>query len=273
MRCVECGGDLGAAAGTGRPRRYCSRSCQSRAYRRRRDSGRLARPTPRPPGTGSAAQADRTGDDLVRVAVALADAHGIAAVTLRTVARDAGAGLPAVRRAFGSRDRLVAMLVQQVLARPQPPAPSSESPVRRLTRLAEEEWAAYRAHPWLVPVLASSRPPLVPAVLDAARASTEAFEALGLDPPSALGRYLALSGYVQGMALLLLAERAEAARSGTTYQAWWSEEARRLDRTGAGRTHSWLVAANEGRLPEAFDTDTDGWFRDGLHRVLVGLVT
>ncbi|WP_460887246.1 TetR/AcrR family transcriptional regulator C-terminal domain-containing protein [Promicromonospora xylanilytica] len=148
----------------------------------------------------------------------------------------------------------------------------SESAVRTLTRLAEEEWAAYREHPWLVPVLASSRPPLVPAVLEAARTSTEVFMDLGLDAPSALGRYIALSGYVQGMALLLVAERDESMHSGSDYRLWWAQEARRLDRTGLRRRHPWLEAASAGGLPETFDADVDAWFRDGLGRVLVGLV-
>jgi hypothetical protein len=146
-----------------------------------------------------------------------------------------------------------------------------ETPVQTLARLATEEWMTYREHPWLVTVLASSRPPLVPAVLDAARASTEAFVVLGLDPPSALARYVALSGYVQGMALLLVAEHGETARSGTAYRTWWSEESRRLDRTGTRRRHPWLDDASGGRLPDSFDTDADTWFRDGLDRVLAGL--
>ena len=226
------------------------------------------------PGAGPAGgqAADHAGGDLIRVAIALADADGIATVTLRSVAHHAGVALPEVRRVLGSRDGLVAAVVQQLLVRPHRAVSSSGPPVRTLTRLAEEEWAAYRLHPWLLSLVASSRPPLVPAVLDAARASAEAFMALGLDPPSALGRYLALSGYVQGMALLLLAEREEAAHSGTTYQAWWSAEVRRLDRTGVRRRHPWLEAASGGKLPDAFDADADTWFRDGLGRVLAGLV-
>lgn len=356
MVCVECGRDLGPTAGTGRPRRYCSRSCQSRAYRRRRDEGRLAVARPASgsgrggrllgaarrsaqagEGEGRARRhepglsdvrdrgqasgrvgggADRRGD-LLEVATALADADGIGAVTLRALAHRTGLMPAAVRKEFGSRDRLVAALVQHHFARrrsvsvgPAPvgsapvgsvsvgsasavsapvgfspagfaPAgsarsgtrePEPETPVRTLARLAAEEWATYREHPWLVTVLASSRPPLVPAVLDAARASTEAFAALGLDPPSALGRYVALSAYVQGMALLLLAEQGEVAHSGTAYRAWWSEELRRLDRTGARRRHPWLDAASGGKPPESFGKDADTWFRDGLDRVLAGLV-
>ncbi|MDR7385700.1 TetR/AcrR family transcriptional regulator [Promicromonospora iranensis] len=274
MTCVECGRGLGPASGTGRPRRYCSRSCQSRAYRRRRDGGRLAASAAQPsvgrggePGSGS-------GDaraDLVHAAVGLADAHGLDTVTLRTVAQHAGIALPEARRAFGSRDRLVATLVQQLLARRRGTVPASDGPVETLARLAAEEWATYREHPWLVSVLASSRPPLVPAVLDAARASTEAFGQLGLDPPTALARYIALSGYVQGMAVMLLAEHEQAGRSGTAYRAWWAEEARRLDRTGARWHHPWLDAASGGSLPDTFDADVDAWFRDGLARVLAGL--
>jgi AcrR family transcriptional regulator len=204
-------------------------------------------------------------------------------VTLRAVAHRVGVTPAQVRRAFGSRDRLVAALVQHLFSRPSTARPgtarhgvgepSPETPEQALARLATEEWVAYREHPWLVTVLASSRPPLVPAVLDAARASTAAFVALGLDPPSALGRYVALSGYVQGMALLLLAERGEAMRSGSAYRTWWSEELRRLDRTGTRRRHPWLDAASGGRLPESFAADADTWFRDGLDRVLAGLTT
>ncbi|MEV0893940.1 hypothetical protein [Promicromonospora sp. NPDC050262] len=234
--------------------------------------------------------------DLVSVGIALADVAGIAALTLRTVAHRAGVPLAQARRAYGSRDRLVAALVQRALAprravaprehaeahveahtqaRPEahPQAtPDAETPADVLVRLAEQEWVAYREPPWLVTVLASSRPPLVPAVLDAARAGTEAFERLGADPPSALGRYLALSGYVQGMALLLLAEHDESSRSGTDYRAWWAAEARRLERTGARRRHPWLDVVSEGRVPESFDADAEAWFRAGLTRVLAGLI-
>lgn len=275
MVCAECGRALDPGAGTGRPRRYCSRSCQSRAYRRRRDEGRLAG-APRPASGKGQVEAEirapirsRGTEALVEVAIALADADGVGALTLRAVAYRAGLTFAQVRREFRNRDRLLAAVVQHVLSRRHRPG---GTPVQTLARLAAEEWAVYRAHPWLVTVVASSRPPLVPAVLHAARASTEAFVALGLDPPTALGRYVALSGYVQGMALLLLAEHGETARTGTAYPSWWSQELGRLDRTGERRRHPWLDDVSGGRLPAAFDADADAWFRDGLDRVLAGLV-
>src|SRR5690606_36451847 len=199
VECAECGQRLGPPPRTGRPRRYCSRACQGRAYRRRRDEGRLAEAV-------RTAATDPQARSTVEVAVALADAEGIGAVTLRVVARRAGTALAAVHHDFGCRDRLVAAMVQRVLAaRAARAAPDDATSA--LTALAEDEWQAYVAHPWLVEVMASSRPPLVPAVLDGARASIEAFRRAGLDGETAFTRYLALSGYVQGMALVLAAEQ------------------------------------------------------------------
>ncbi|MEV2241128.1 TetR/AcrR family transcriptional regulator C-terminal domain-containing protein [Micromonospora sp. NPDC049891] len=211
---------------------------------------------------------ESNAEHMIEVATTLVDTQGVDGLTLRAVARHAGQPLAAVQHAFGSRDRLVAALVQHLLA-PHHAGPHRDPPVEKLARLAEQEWQVYRAHPWLVGVLASTRPPLVPAVLDMAGASVEAFVALGLSPAIALRRYLALNAYIQGMALLLHAEQRETANPGTTYRSWWAEQIRRLDRTGSQRRHPWLGDVTAGTPPETFDADTA--FRDGLHRVLIGL--
>lgn len=263
MECVECGSRLHAAARTGRPRRYCSRSCQGRAYRRRRDDGRLSAATR---ATATAPQ----WETALEVAIAMADAAGTNAVTLRSLAGRAGLALTTVQRDFGSRDRMVATMVQHVLSsRTRLPSRSTD-PIAALTHLGEDEWAAYRAHPWLVTVLASTRPPLVPAVLDASRAAIDVFVRMGLDGDAALGRYLAFSAYIQGMGLLLIAEHQESVRSGASYRAWWREEIRRLNRTGAAWGHPWLIELADE--PPAAEFDVDASFHDNLHSVVRGLV-
>src|SRR5699024_6153635 len=180
MTCAECGRSWSAPQRTGRPRRYCSRSCQARAYRRRRDRGRLS-------AAGRPSSGGRESAAMLEGAIALADAEGLEAVSLRAVAERAGLSLTAAQREAGSR----------------------AEPVALLRGVAESAWSSYRAHPWLVDGLASTRPPLVPAVLDASRAAVEAFVALCLDTDAALTRYLAFSGYLQGMALLLATEERE----------------------------------------------------------------
>lgn len=262
MACVECGRRWDANPRTGRPRRYCSRSCQGRAYRRRRDAGRLN-------ATGYAASTGRQPTSTLEAAVALADAHGIAAVTLRAVADRVEITLATAQRDLGSRDRLVSMMAQHILARHAARRPPDEDPVDTLTRLAEDEWRAYCTHPWLVGVMASTRPPLVPAVLEAAQAAIHVFTGMGLDDATALHRYLAFSAYIQGMGMLLTAEQQESGRSGTSFRGWWAAELRRLDRSGAALRHPWLSALSHAAPTDGFDPSEA--FRHGLDRVIRGL--
>lgn len=201
----------------------------------------------------------------------MADAEGITAVTLRSVAHRAGVPLAAVQRDVGSRDHLVAAMVQRIVSsRAAPRAVAEHDPVDALSQLAEDEWADYVSHPWLVGVMASTRPPLVPAVLDASRAAVEVFLRSGADSDTAFDRYLAFSGYIQGMGLLLLSEHQESVRAGSSYRAWWREEMRRLARTGETLRHPWLAEAAGSTPEESFDVSVP--FRDGLRRILPALV-
>lgn len=232
--------------------------------RRRRDQGRLSAVT-LPAVLGA-----RQATSLVDVAIDIADTEGIAAVTLRSVALRMGLPLSMLQREAGSRDRLVAMMAQRILSRsPAMPVDVTE-PVDRLTRMAEREWDAYRAHPCLVSVLASTRPPLVPAVLDASCAVIEAFMAMGLNAAAAHDRYLALSAYIQGMGLLLAAEHQELARNGQSYRSWWAEESQRLDRAGSTLRRPWLVDLADQYVDDGLNTNT--CFSDGLHCIIRGLL-
>lgn len=165
---------------------------------------------------------------------------------------------------------MVAAMAQHVLTSRARSPVRNVDPEAALTHRGEDEWAAYRAHPWLVAVLASVRPPLIPAVLDASRAAIGVFMAMGLDSNTALDRYLAFSAYIQGMGLLLAGEEREPDRSAVSDRAWWRAEMRRLDRTGAAVRHPWL--AHLADRPGDTEFDVDASFRDGLRRIVRGLV-
>lgn len=202
----------------------------------------------------------------------MADERGIAAVTLRAVSHRTGVPLRSIHRDVGCRDRLVAMMVQHIFSSITASRPVvDDDPVVALIDRAEREWAAYVSHPWLVGVLASTRPPLAPAVLDASRAVVEIFVRSGLDNEAAFGRYLALSGYIQGMGLLLDAEHHEMVRSGRSYRSWWRDESRKLDAIGATLRHPWLADLIDTAVPDAFDASAV--FRDGLRRIVPALVS
>lgn len=207
---------------------------------------------------------------MVKAAIALAGAEGIGSLTLRSVAHRTRRPVASIQRMFTSRDRLVAAMTQDVYPpggkRPSDPA----RPAEQLMHLAQAEWAVYCAHPWLVTVLASTRPPLTPTVLDIAREYVEAFIALGTDPAVALGRYLALNAYVQGMALLLVAEQQERTRAPKSAQTWWSDEISRLNRTGAPSHAKWIAEVSTGKVPDS--ADIERWFQGGLTRIIAGLI-
>lgn len=184
--CAQCGGVL-IQPERGRHRRYCSRSCQARAYRARRNA-----PPPRPPRTPRL-----TTVRIVRTAVALADRGGSDPIALRELAAELGITTAALRRRVGDRDALLAAMAELVLAEAVPPPPGDWR--ERLRHVAHEEWRLYRAHPWLLPVLARVRPPLGPALFDLVDPALSALDALGAE---AVPAYLAVSGLVQGLALL-----------------------------------------------------------------------
>ncbi|WP_165358436.1 TetR/AcrR family transcriptional regulator [Haloactinopolyspora alba] len=213
-----------------------------------------------------------TVDDLVEAAVALADRQGIESVTLRSVARHTGASPVRVERLIGSRDRLVAAMTQHVLSRPRrDPSAMAPGSAARIVALAQSEWRRYERHPWLVSVLASSRPPVEPAVLEHAGDVIDAFVRHGLDPADAFDRYIALSAYVQGMARLLTSEQHETRAHGVTYAAWWAAQHRRAERTGRDRRHPWIAQNTTASGADGHD-DVARWFAAGLPRVVDGLL-
>src|ERR1051325_3501285 len=102
MRCQVCGTSL-TAVGRGRPPRYCSRACRSKAYR-----DRIA-----DRATGSATETEPTervtlnAEQIVRTAIELADDEGAQALTMRGVAGRLGVGVMSLYRYVAGRDELI----------------------------------------------------------------------------------------------------------------------------------------------------------------------
>ncbi|MFQ6326208.1 TetR/AcrR family transcriptional regulator [Nocardia sp. CWNU-33] len=239
MRCATCGGQL-LQPMKGRRRRYCSRSCQARAYRSRRDAVIAPRRIVRP--------ARLTTVGIVRAAVEVADNDGIDGLSMRRLAGDLGIATASLYRHFPDREALLAAMAELVLAEIPPPPAHSTDWRARLTHEAREEWRLYRRHPWMLTVLARTRPPLGPALFDIVERTLSALDHPGLPPEQMLAIYLSVSGLVQGLALL------------------WSSE--RADRIGGVEPRAWSDALR-GELPELLDPTT----RPVLHRLFTNAPT
>ncbi|MFI6044370.1 TetR/AcrR family transcriptional regulator C-terminal domain-containing protein [Nocardia sp. NPDC051321] len=203
MACGSCGGAL-THPSRGRKRRYCSRACQARAYRARRDEVTPAPRTARP--------IRLTAIGILRAAVDLADRDGIDGLSMRRLASELGAATAGLYRYFPDREALLDGMAELVLAEIRPPATELADWRARLSYEAHEEWQLYQRHPWMLPILARTRPPVGPALADILERSFAALDHRGLTRESMLAIYLSFSGLVQGLALLTNSERADRLR-------------------------------------------------------------
>ncbi|KAA8883965.1 TetR family transcriptional regulator [Nocardia colli] len=203
MACGICGNALAQPA-RGRKRRYCSRACQARAYRARRDDVTPAPRTARP--------AKLTTIAILRTAVDLADRDGIDALSMRRLASELGAATAGLYRYFPDREALLDGMAELVLAEIGPPATDLTDWRAKLSYEAQEEWQLYQRHPWMLPILARTRPPIGPALLDILERSFAALDHQDLTREQMLAIYLSFSGLVQGLALLTGSERADRQR-------------------------------------------------------------
>ncbi|WP_256668486.1 TetR/AcrR family transcriptional regulator C-terminal domain-containing protein [Nocardia cyriacigeorgica] len=211
--CAFCRQPLAHPA-RGRRRRYCSRSCQARAYRARRDA---LTPTHRTAPARRPTGGQLTAVGIARTAVDLADRLGIDGLSTRRLAGELGVATAALYRHYPDREALLAAMAELALAEVPPPPPELTGWRERVAYEARQEWQLYQRHPWVLPVLARTRPPIGPALFDILERIFSALDQPGMTARDILSTYLAVSGLVQGMGLLWSAEHVERALDPDTH--------------------------------------------------------
>lgn len=99
----------------------------------------------------------RSEHEVADAAIALADAGGLGAVTMRATASGLGTSAAALYRYVASRDELLELMVDRVLESWSPPDPDGDT-AARLVALARSQVAVLRRHPWLVDAMPVVRP-------------------------------------------------------------------------------------------------------------------
>ncbi|PSL00533.1 AcrR family transcriptional regulator [Murinocardiopsis flavida] len=217
---MQCGNPLHVPA-RGRKPRYCSRSCQARAYRSRlaergdrsashEADGGPARRSEAAKNGGSSTPAERSNTGLslaqiIRTAIQIADNESLETMSMRHVANVLGVGPMSLYHYITGRDELVDLMVDAVFNDAELPQPTGEWKAD-LAMMARWEWELHSRHPWVLQVIATVQPPLVPNLLDHFERTMSALDPLGVDPVTAHLISLSLSGLVQGMSLLKLSE-------------------------------------------------------------------
>lgn len=228
-------------------------------------------PAPAPPTTAAPAprrtRASRqalTRAHVLRTAIAIADAEGLDAVSMRRLAAELGVGPMSLYRHVANKDELVALMADEAFGALVPPEPGPWRATLEL--IARDEWRLCRRHLWLPGAVSFTRPLLVPGMMAHTEAILRALDGLGLPPETLLHEALTLHALVLNVAVAM-AEEAEAEQdTGVTLDRW-----RRAERS---RTEMLLDSGRFPLLAQAPDfavPDLEELFEYGLARHLDGL--
>lgn len=140
-----------------------------------------------------------TLDDIARAGIAIADADGLAAVTMQSVAAALGYTKMALYRYIPGKDELVALMIDRGLGSPPPLAAGAEGWRPRLELWARELFVLFAAHPWTLEATTGIRP-LGPNELAWLEQVVQALADTGLSGADKFDVAATLSGHVRAMA-------------------------------------------------------------------------
>jgi AcrR family transcriptional regulator len=160
-------------------------------------------------------------DEITAAALAIADAEGPDAVSMRRVAARLNSGTMTLYSYVQSKEELLDLMLDAVMAEIVIPGELPDDWRDALREIARRSRAAYLRHPWLV-ALAGSRPRVGPNAIRHVEQSLAAVAALGLDNAGILGVIAAVDDYAIGHVYREISlEQATGARHGDTQQ--WRE--------------------------------------------------
>ncbi|MFL1430009.1 MULTISPECIES: GntR family transcriptional regulator [unclassified Nocardiopsis] len=227
-------------------------------------------PRPREPRTRRPATRRRTPDSaltreaVVDTAIAVADAEGVQALSMRRVATDLGVSTMALYRHVASKKQLVALMIDRVYGELDLPDPAPEPWRAALELYASREWALYRNHPWAVSLTTVGGPVFAPGVMATTEWIMRVLVAQGRSPDAALEVITLLSAYTSGMALQATQAVVEEDELGVGVEDWWRSRVPELLEYGAAGDYP-LIYGVSG------PAHVDGIFDQGLERLLDGL--
>lgn len=174
---------------------------------------------PAPRGRGAAA--GLSVDRIVATAIALADAEGLDALSMRRVATELAIGAMSLYTYIPGKGELIDLMLDAILGE-LPPGSGDPSWRVRVRAIARDIWALYERHPWALQVSASGRPPLGPNVMAKYERELRALDGIGLTDLQMDDVVTLLNGFVTGTARGVLEQAQARQETGTTEQQWWT---------------------------------------------------
>jgi AcrR family transcriptional regulator len=210
-------------------------------------------------------------EQIAAVAVALADAEGMEAVSTRKVAAALQIGTTSLYSYIGSKDELYDLMVDWVEGEDGPPPALSGDWRTDLARLAHRVRSSILQHPWMGGVTAG-RPNFGPNSLAWTEHGLAAMDGLGLSVDDLLIASEILQAFVRGFAARELAEQQALQRAGLTAEEWGRVLGPYIESVvESGDYPRFADIVRDAAVPHA-DNRQDLIFTQGLERVLDGLL-
>ncbi|MDZ5444477.1 TetR/AcrR family transcriptional regulator C-terminal domain-containing protein [Micromonospora sp. 4G57] len=216
------------------------------------------------------AEPELSRERVVRSAIALADAGGLPAVSMRQIAADLDVATMSLYRHVRGRDELILTMADIALADAPLPAVQPAGWRARLELLAWAQWATYRRHRWLPHVISIARPQMMPHGMAHTEWALRATSGLGLDRQLRWHVAITLMAYVRGIATNLEMRAQAEQDTGLTDDQWVDrQEATLRQMIAAGGFSTMAALTAEGDV----DLDLETVFEFGLRRLLDGCAT
>jgi AcrR family transcriptional regulator len=203
---------------------------------------------------------------IIQAAITIADAEGLAAVSMRRIATDLGVATMALYRHVSSKDDLLIYMAEAIAAGMPLPArtgrwrPDLEAVMRHF-------WTMCRQHTWVAEVLSMTRPRATPHMLVSTERALTVLRGMGLAPDDMMYVFLNLFGHVRGLGFELGAEARARQDTGMDNEEWMrttESDIRGLLATGRFPTMEYIITVD-------FEQDMDTMFEYGMRLMLDGL--
>lgn len=228
----------------------------------------LRGPGPAPRRAGRHPDHELTRDRIVRAGIEIADAEGLAALSMRRIATELDVATMSLYRHVPSKDELVILMYDAVFGAASYPDPPPPGWRERLEIGARTQWEVYRRHPWVAQAVSFTRPVPTPHAVGHTEWLLRSMDGLGLSDEQMLYIAVTVANYVRGTAVNFVLE-AEARRdTGLTDEEWMAEHDPVIEEAFTDGRHP--IMARIAQRP-GLDLNLDRLFEFGLARLLDGI--
>jgi DNA-binding GntR family transcriptional regulator len=212
-------------------------------------------------------EAELSQDRIVRTAIAIADAEGLSAVTMRRLGTELRVPVMSLYRHVPSKDDLVVLMVDRIFGEAMLPETRLADWRAQLETVARLQWALVRRHPWMPSVMSLTRPMMVPNGMAHTEWTMRVVHELGFDLPTSLHVAVVMAGFLLGMGTSAQMEADAERETGLRGDEWTEEQDEAFARVNVNGRFTMLEAV--GDVPE-FEMRLDDLFELGLKLILDG---